>query len=84
MSDDGWGQIVAEIIRNYPPQWTLAIVAAGMLVWRLPDIVREIFTGAREHRRIEAEIERKRLLAARSLKKKKERLEKKRQRDPPG
>lgn len=42
----GVAQAIGEIARNYHPVWLVAIVAAGILAWKMPQIIREVFTGA--------------------------------------
>jgi hypothetical protein len=36
-----------KLISNFEPKWALAMLVAGILSWRLPQIIKEFFAGIR-------------------------------------
>ncbi len=34
-------------LRNFEPRWALALLVGGVLSWRSPQIIKELFTGVR-------------------------------------
>jgi len=36
-----------KLISNFEPRWALALLVAGILSWRSPQIIKEFFSGVR-------------------------------------
>jgi hypothetical protein len=67
-----------KFLGNFDPLWVFAILIGVVVAYRCPAVIREVLTGVREHRRIQAEIVRKQHKAERELAEKKERIERRR------
>jgi hypothetical protein len=45
-----------KFLRNFDPPWVVAIVILSILAYRSHLIIKEVFTGIREHAKVQAEI----------------------------
>lgn len=45
------------LLGSFRPAWVLAILVSVTVAYRLPAILKEVFTGLREHAKIRAEID---------------------------
>jgi hypothetical protein len=60
---------------NFDPIWVIAILATVIVAYRFPAILKEVFTGIREHRKVHAEIVRKQHKADREIAEKRDRIQ---------
>jgi hypothetical protein len=55
MSKNGVEALIG-LLAKFHPGWVLAILVAGIMAYRLPAIIREVFTGLREQMKVSADI----------------------------
>ena len=73
MGKDVAGAFVT-LLGNFHPGWVVAILFAAIVAYRLPAIIKEVFTGLREHAKVHAEIALKQRKAEHEIAKKRDKI----------
>ena len=82
MTKEGANAFV-KLLGTFHPAWVLAILFAIIVAYRLPSIIREVFTGLREHAKVQVEIKLKQDKADREIEEKRVKMTKRTKKVPP-